>query len=876
MPNSNKLASFDTLASLTIKDEHLRAALRGEEFLVLDGGMGSMLQAAGLLLPGAVPELLNFTHPDQIREIQHLYVEAGAEVITCNSFGANAKKLGGKAKVTDVFKAAAQIARDAGARYVAADLGPTGELLQPMGTLSFEDAYALFAEQVDAAVEAGCDLIIIETISDLLEAKAAVLAAKERSKLPIMVTMTFEEDGRTFLGTPPQVAAATLSSLGAQLVGMNCSLGPAEALEFAQTICRYSSVPVALQPNAGLPRMEDGKTVYDVTPEDFTAAMDKIIACGVSALGGCCGTTPAMIAKVKELTQRYGTPVKRSAIDACIITSAQEAVVLDAGTHDIAPIGERINPTGKPKLKEALRNNDLDYIVGEAVGQRDLGAKLLDVNVGLPELDEPAMLTAAVQKLQSTVTLPLVLDSSDCLAIERAARIYAGKPLINSVNGKQENLDAVLPIVAHYGCSVIGLCLNEDGIPPTAQERFAIAQRIVAEAARYGIPAHDVVIDCLTMAVATNQSEACAILDAIKLVKSHLGCRTCLGVSNISFGLPQRNFMSSSFLSAAFGAGLDLPIINPNAARYRDAVRCFQVINGQDSGAQGYIAHCTEHEDPYDCAGKANVDQELLEQGLALILQATGGNLDVTLQTSNATASTGTQSSPAASGQGAVPIPESLLSSKETVTQVQNMILAGRKDPVATLSEQLLKDHEPLELIDGIFIPTLDEVGARFDQGKFFLPQLMASAEAVKAGFDVVKAHMGDGEANEAPTNDRPVIMATVKGDIHDIGKNIVKMLLENYGFTVVDLGKDVEPQQIVDTAIKRNINLVGLSALMTTTVKNMEETIKLLAEQAPQVKVFVGGAVLTEDYASTIGATWYTKDAAASARVAEEFYAQG
>lgn len=848
---ASKDSEFDRLAGSQIKDEHLRQALLGNEFLVIDGGMGSMLQAEGLLPPGAVPELLNLTNRSDIAAIQRRYVEVGAQVITCNTFGANRKKLAGKASVEEVFNAAAAAAREAGAHYIAADLGPIGELLEPLGSLEFDEAYELFAEQVDAAVEAGCDLIIIETISDLLEAKAAVLAAKEHSKLPIMVTMTFEEDGRTFLGTPPKAAAATLSALGAHIVGMNCSLGPKEALAFAQELTRYSRVPVAVQPNAGLPRIVGNDTVYDISADEFTAAMEDVIACGVSVVGGCCGTNPQMIAQLKALTEQLGSPVARSLPASCIITSAQEAVELEPGSHDIAVIGERINPTGKPKLKEALRNNDLDYIVGEAVGQRSLGAKLLDVNVGLPELDEPAMLTAAVQKLQSTVTLPLVLDSSDPDAIERAARVYAGRPLINSVNGKQENLDAVLPIVARYGCCVIGLCLDEDGIPPTAQERFEIARKIVEEAARYGIKPQDVVIDCLTMAVATNQSEACAILDAIKLVKEHLGCRTCLGVSNISFGLPQRNFMSSNFLAAAFGAGLDFPIINPNAARYRDVVRCYQVINGQDLGAAEYIAHCQDTPDPYDRpTGEA-------------VSNAQPKAAAVSLQDG------------IASGNSNVPIPEQLQDCKDIVLRLQEMILAGRKEPVAQLSEQLLENHAPLDLIDGVFIPALDEVGVRFDKGKFFLPQLMASAEAVKAGFDVAKAAMAEQGGPQESDAQRPVILATVKGDIHDIGKNIVKMLLENYGFNVIDLGKDVEPQQIVNIALERNVQLVGLSALMTTTVKNMEATVQLLAEQAPQVKTFVGGAVLTEDYAMKMGATWYTKDAAASARVAEEFYSK-
>lgn len=868
---------FDALAGLNIKDAHLEAVLRGEEFLIHDGGMGTMLQAAGLAGAGVVPDLLNFSNPAEIAAIHRKYVEAGAQAISTNTFGSNRHKLEGRATVAEVFKAAADNVRAAGAPYVVADLGPIGELMQPMGTLSFEEAYDLFAEQVDAAVAAECDIILLETLSDLSEARAALLAAKEHSNLPVFVTMTFEEDGRTFLGTPPEVAAATLSAMGANAVGMNCSLGPAEALGFAKTLCATSRVPVLLQPNAGLPRMEGDETIYDITPAEFADAMNAIMDEGVTLVGGCCGTTPDMISLVAANAKKRGNPTPRTLAHDCIITSGQQAVILHEGTHEVGIIGERINPTGKPKLKAALRENNLDYLVGEAVNQRDLGADLLDVNVGLPEIDEPAMLDSAVRKLQSCVTLPLVLDSSDTEAIERACRHYCGKPLINSVNGKQENMDAVLPIAAKYGCCVIGLCLDEGGIPPTAQERFAIAQKIVNEAATYGIPAHDIVIDCLTMAVATNQNEASAILDAIKLCKEHLGVRTALGVSNISFGLPQRNLMSSNFLSAAFGAGLDLPIINPNAARYRDVVRCYRVINGQDAGSVGYIEYCNETPDPYDAKPSLDVDQEKLAQGLALIAQATGANSADSNALLSQLSAAGATGAPAASVSAAepasvLPIPESLADAKAQAAAIQDLIIAGRKDPMKKATEELLENHDALALIDGLFIPTLDEVGVRFDKGTFFLPQLMASAEAVKVGFDVVKAHLqANGSAEQA--EDKPIILATVKGDIHDIGKNIVKMLLENYGYRVVDLGRDVDPQTVVDAAKEQNIRLVGLSALMTTTVKSMEKTIELLREQVPDAKTFVGGAVLTPEYAETMGATWYAKDAAESARIAEQFF---
>lgn len=827
---------------LQIKDEHLARVLAGTDFLLQDGAMGTMLQAAHLIQDGTVPDLLNLSHPHDITAIHQAYVDAGAEMITLNTFGANRYKLEGSARVADVFKAAADNARAAGARYLAGDIGSIGALLEPMGTLSFDEAYDIFAEQVLAAVEAGCDLIVIETIADLREAKAALLAAKEHSNLPIFVTMTFEEDGRTFLGTPPEVAAITLSSMGASAIGVNCSLGPAEMLPTIEKLAQYSRCPLIVRPNAGLPRIEDGQTVYDIHPEDFCGVMDTIIQMGATILGGCCGTNPDFIKGISELIECYQQPVKRNFTPHCALTSGQEAVIFETNSPRIAVIGERINPTGKPKLKDALRAGNLDYLVGQAVEQRDAGADLLDVNVGLPEIDEPVVLEAAVQKLQSSVTLPLVLDSSDPQAIERAARSYTGKPLINSVNGKQETLDAILPIVQKYGCAVIGLTLNENGIPATAEERVAIAEHIVEEASRYGIPRQDIVIDCLTMAAATNQDEAIEILRAVNLVKRRCGVRTVLGVSNISFGLPLRGLMNGTFLSAAFGAGLDMPIINPNQERYRDVVTSYKVINGQDKGAQRYIAACEEFGDPY---------------------------------TSNSSAQTNTStkasSSPADTSEPHLPIPDSLQDARNEVIAIQNLILSGRKEPMTQATEQLLAHHDPLDIIDGLFIPTLDEVGIRFDKGTFFLPQLMASAEAVKAGFDAVKKHMGTQDGQDTS---KSIILATVKGDIHDIGKNIVKMLLENYGYRIVDLGRDVAPELVVQTAQEQNIRLIGLSALMTTTVKSMEQTIELLHQEIPDAKVFVGGAVLTADYAQHIGADWYAKDAAESARIAEQYFA--
>ncbi len=839
------VSAFDPLDGIVVADEHLARALRGEDFLVFDGGMGTQLQACGLADAGAVPELLNFSHPQAIAAIHADYVAAGAEVITTNTFGANARKLEGRASVAEVYRAAAACAREAGARYVAGDIGPSGALLEPLGTCSFEEAYDLFAEQVDAVCAAGCDLVLIETMADVREAKAALLAARERCDLPVLVTMTFGEDGRTFLGTPPEVAAATLSSMGAHAVGLNCSLGPDELLGAAQAMARFARCPVLVQPNAGLPRVEEGRTVYDVDPASFARAMGRMLEAGASMVGGCCGTSPAFIKRVRALVDGFGAPKPRPYERACVLTSAQEAVVLPAGRSRIAVVGERINPTGKPKLKAALRAGDFDYLVGEAVAQQEAGADVLDVNVGLPELDEPAALRAAVEKLQATVTLPLVVDSSDPAAVEAAVRGYAGKPLVNSVNGKRESLDAALPIVKRYGCAVVALTLDEDGIPPTAEGRYAIAARIVEEAERRGIPREDVVVDCLVMAAATNQDEAREILRAVGLVKERLGVRAVLGVSNVSFGMPQRGLVNATFLAAAFGAGLDLPILNPLSGRYRDTVAAFKVLNGQDAGATAFIDAYADAADPYAAPASSGSERD-----------------------SNPVPS----SHDASPGDDVVVVPPAFADVADEVRALVRLIFTGRKGPVPDAVARLLENHDALALIDGVFIPALDAVGERFERGAFFLPQLMASAEAVKAGFDVVKAQAGDPAA--ATDDARAIAVATVKGDIHDIGKNIVKMLLENYGYRVVDLGRDVEPAEVVRVVKEQGIRLVGLSALMTTTVKAMEETVRLVHEEVPDAAVFVGGAVLTPEYARQIGADFYGKDAAEAARIAERFFA--
>lgn len=836
---------YDRLAGLSIKDEHLARVLRGEEYLVQDGAMGTILQARELVLPGQEPDLLTISNPAGVTAIHADYVAAGAQMLTTNTFCANRRKLAGEATVEEVFAAAVRCAKDAGGRYVAANIGPIGALLEPLGTLSFEEAYDLFAEQVVAARDAGADLLAIETFTDLLEAKAAVLAAKENCDLPIFISMTFGEDGRTFLGTSPEVAAIALSSLGAHAIGVNCSLGPAELAPIVESMVAYASCPVVVRPNAGLPRVEDGSTVYDVEPDEYGLAMERIFDAGATILGGCCGTTPAYIEKIAALAHGR-RPAVREREPICAVTGSQEAVVLKGSEPATAVIGERINPTGKPRLKEALKSGNLDYAIGEAIAQEEAGAQILDVNVGLPEIDEPAVLLELMKKLQVATRLPLQIDSSDPEAIEAAVRHYAGKPIINSVNGKRESLEAILPIAKHYGCAVVALTLDEDGIPSTAEERFAIAQRIVETAATYGIPKHDIVIDCLVMAASTNQKEAREILKAVALVKERLGIRTTLGVSNVSFGLPQRELVNATFLAAAFGSGLDMPILNPLSERYMDVVNSFRVLDAEDMQASAFIEEYATKPDPYRI--KAGSD------------------------TRNAAAAGPSGSDPAPTTAPSATEPPSSRGKAnlaDPIEAIEYFIMTGRKEKMGEATLNLLAERDPMTIINDIFIPILDLVGAKFERGEFFLPQMMASAEAVKAGFDTIRDHAEPG----AFESDKRIILATVKGDIHDIGKNIVKMLLENYGYRVIDLGRDVSPEAVLAAVKQYDVRLVGLSALMTTTVKAMEETIRLLREEAPDCTVFVGGAVLNPEYAEMIGADYYGKDAAEAARIAGDFF---
>ena len=889
-----------TPRKLTVTDAHLAEALAGRAYLLFDGGMGTLVQAAGLHTVHAVPDLLNLTHPEAIVAIQRQYVEAGADCITTNTFSANRLKLASTdATVAEVYAAAAANARAAGAPLVAGDIGPTGALLEPLGTLTFDEAFDIFAEQVRAAETAGCDLIVVETMADLLEAKAAVLAAVESTTLPVFATMTFGEDGRTFLGTTPAIAATTLSALGASAVGLNCSLGPTELAPLVGELAPHDRALVMAQPNAGLPRIQDGETVFDVGPNEFAQAMEAILDAGAMVIGGCCGTTPDHIAALRALIDARPLPAVASVsvpahapvassatavsvgpassravwgeqsepkglsvssvpnlryCPAFTVTSAQQMASLPEGEARIAVIGERINPTGKKKLKAALRAGDVDYLVAEAAAQQRAGADILDVNVGVPGLDEPALLFQVTRALQATVPLPLQLDSSDPAAIEAAARGYAGRPMVNSVNGKADNLAAVLPVVARYGCTVVGLTLDENGIPPTAEERLAIAERIVATAESYGIPREDVAIDCLVMAAATNQDEVREILRAVALVKERLGVRTVLGVSNVSFGLPARPLVNSTFLAAAFGAGLDMPILNPLNARYRDTVATFRILNGQDAGCRTFLEAYANTADPYEAAANPAAPSAV------------------------ASREGGASPAPTKGIPSSYPIPVTgaFADAVETVAHLAECVLEGRSAPVAAAAEQLLETHDGLAVINDIFVPVLDVVGQKYDEGVFFLPQLMASAEAVKAGFDLIRDHAQAAAGAPGTTNaagDRAIIVATVQGDIHDIGKNIVKMLLENYGFTVIDLGRDVAPEAVLAAARDTRARLIGLSALMTTTVGAMERTIQLIHEQLPGTAVMVGGAVITQEFADQIGADFYAKDAAASTRVASAFF---
>ena len=791
----------------------IRARLHNRELIRLDGAMGTMLQAAGLRL-GENPEVLNITAPEVVHKVHAAYFAAGSEIVYTNTFGANAHKLARTGYTPEqVITAAVEIAKAAAKPWgglVALDIGPIGELLEPMGSLKFEEAYELFVQQIRTGAEAGADLIAIETMTDLYEAKAALLAARENCDLPVFVTMTFEQDGRTFTGCSIPAMALTLQGLGAAAIGINCSLGPKQIYSLAEMLIAWTTLPVIIKPNAGLPTVRDGKTSYDLTPAEFGAEMARFLELGVSVMGGCCGTNPDFIRELcRNLEGKVPDLSKRTKKVPAAVCSNTEVVPID----QVRVIGERINPTGKKLFKQALLNGDMDYIVKQGIEQAEAGADILDVNVGLPSIDEATMMARVVKELQGAVSLPLQIDSSDQAAAEAGLRCCNGKPILNSVNGEEAVLARLLPLVKKYGCAVIGLTLDENGIPKRAEERLKIAARIKERALEYGIPAEDVYIDCLTLTASAEQESALETVRAVRMVKEQLGLKTVLGVSNISFGLPAREKLNQTFLTSAMAAGLDLPIINPNAGAMMDAVSAFLVLSNADKGSVKYISRFAQE-------GKS-------AKAASIASPAPTGGHDINFT-----------------------------------------ILHGMKEETRQLCRGLLKDAAPLDIVNGTLIPALDEVGKLYESGKIFLPQLIAAAEAAKSAFEEIRSSMpaGDKSAEKGP-----IVLATVKGDIHDIGKNIVKVVLENYGYRIIDLGKDVPVEEVVQAVKQHHARLVGLSALMTTTLVSMEQTIKALRESGCGCRIWVGGAVLTPEYAREIGADFYAKDAQQSVAIAKE-----
>ena len=778
---------------------------------ILDGAMGTMLQSAGLGL-GERPEIFGMEHPEILEKIQRQYVDAGSNVIYANTFGANAHKLRGTGySVEEVVTANIHAAKRAagGRSRVALDVGPIGELMEPLGTLSFEEAYEIFRELVTAGARAGADLVVFETMTDLYEVKAAVLAAKENTELPVWVTMSFEAGGRTFTGTTVASMAATLDGLGVDAMGINCSLGPKEIYPLIEEMRQWTDRPLIVKPNAGLPDPATGE--YSMDAEAFAEQMRPFDDLGIRIMGGCCGTTPEFVAGLSVFQKKDGEqneelpgeenphPIRRG-------VCSPEMMVEFGG---IRVIGERINPTGKKRFQQALKEHDLNYIMEKAIEQADAGADILDINVGMPGLDEVSVMADVVRAVQSVVSLPLQIDSSNPAAIEAGLRACSGRAIVNSVNGEEENLAAILPIVKKYGAAVVGLTMDKNGIPQTAEERFAIAERIVRAAEDAGIPREDVLIDCLTLTISAQQDQAAETLKAVSMVRQRLGVHCVLGVSNISFGLPTRSHITVSFLTQAMYCGLDFPIVNPNQKEIMDAVFAFRALSGEDVQCSAYIERF------------ASVSQE----------------------------------------KKAVSTP--------TEMTVEAAVLKGLKQETKELTEKLLETMPELEVINQKLIPALDVVGEKYEKQEIFLPQLINSANAACAGFDLIKERIAK-RGGESVSKGK-ILMATVEGDIHDIGKNIVRVVLENYGYRVIDLGRDVPVQKVVDAAIAEDVKLVGLSALMTTTVVSMKKTIQALRDSGHPCQIFVGGAVLTPEYAKEIGADYYTKDAKASVDVAKK-----
>ncbi len=780
--------------------------------LFMDGGMGSLLQERGLA-PGELPETWNLTHPDIITDIHTAYCNAGANVITANTFGANLLKFSAD-ELEKIISAAINNAKEAqkatenrDEKFIALDIGPSGRLLKPYGDLDFEDAISLFAETVKLGVKHGADIILIETMNDSYETKAALLAAKENSSLPVFVSNAYGADKRLMTGASPAAMAAMLEGMGADAIGANCSLGPKQLAPVVEELLEYATIPVLLMPNAGLPEIKEGRTVYNVSAEEFAKDVNCLIEKGVRIVGGCCGTTPEYISALKNTVSM--SSARRETKSRTLVSSYTHAVEIGESP---TLIGERINPTGKKRFKQALRENDLDFILKEGLDQESAGAHILDVNVGLPEIDEAEMLAKTVCELQAICPLPLQIDTADARAMEKALRRYNGKAMINSVNGKAQSMAAVFPLVKKYGGVCVALTLDESGIPSNADGRIEIAKKILAEAKKYGIDKKDIVFDTLTMAISAEPDAAKVTLEALHRIHDELGCHTVLGVSNISFGLPSRDILNSVFFANALECGLSAAIMNPHSDEMMKVYHAHRALFSQDKNCADYI----------DFASRSAADTPVKAD----------------------------------------------ISDKAAEPDLKNAIIKGFCEKARSLCREMLKKHEPLDIVKQYIIPALDEVGRGFEAQKVYLPSLLMSAEAAKSAFEPIKETLSTDK--DASQEKMTVIMATVKGDIHDIGKNIVCLLLENYGFKVIDLGRDVAPQTILDAAREHNASLVGLSALMTTTVPAMEETIELLHAEAPDIKIMVGGAVLTEDYTKAIGADFYGEDAMSSVRYAE------
>ena len=923
------------------------------QFTILDGGMGTMLQQKGMAL-GTIPETLNITKPEWIIDIHRQYIEAGSQIIYASTFGANRFKMADSGyTVSDLIPAAIKNARTAAMgteTLVALDIGPIGQLLEPTGALAFEEAYDIFQEMVVAGRDAGADLIIIETMTDLYETKAAVLAAKENSDLPVFVTMTFEENKRTFTGCSVSAMCLTMEGLGVDALGVNCSLGPRDLIPIVEEISKWTRLPIIVKPNAGLP--DPVTNTYNVLPDEFAEVTKQMLPFGVRVLGGCCGTNPDYIRKLsdmlsEETSRSYTTEPSSSgenSSDTAPFDNRNPAVCTPLRTCVVSEpriIGERINPTGKKRFKQALAEKDLDYILSQAIEQVEAGADILDVNVGAPGIDEKEMMVKTVKAIQSVVDIPLQIDSTKPDVLEAALRVYNGKPIVNSVNGEEAVMDRILPLIAKYGAAVVCLTLDENGIPATADGRFEIAKKIMNRALSYGIPKENILIDCLVLTVSAEQHAAMETLKALHRVKTELGLKTVLGVSNISFGLPNRLNINTSFFTMALYAGLDLPIMNPNLAPMMWAFKSYKVLAAIDENSLDFISYSADHEpetvqlkNAKEALRTSEQSLKTLKQGYASIAayasalaggaQLSGPSAQVQISKAVQTANNPEAQPPVpaltltaghpvdcscescralarardefakhstiigspASGladmapgahagtSDAEASPASTINASGGLATsegagILKAMEKGMKKDGRELTARLLDQADAMTIINNILIPALDVIGAKFEQGKIFLPQLILAADVAKECFDVIKMKLA--ESGTASESRGKIILATVKGDIHDIGKNIVKVILENYGYDVIDLGKDVDPQLILKTAIEENVRLVGLSALMTTTLGSMEETIRLLRENHVDCKIMVGGAVLTEEYAAKIGADYYSRDAKSGADIARE-----